>query len=170
MKERESENLGELLRGFMDASAARAAEEDIRAGEHLLEAWPAPAPRGRLLDEVKIRMVVTAGRRRSTFRLLRGSVAAAAAVVVIALIGLLGRGPTDQGGVTFASIIPTVVWESDDFEADDFDLAYFTAEIRQIEAQMQALEAGETEIGGGDAAAEIEMELMQIVETEFWKG
>ena len=170
MKDRESESLGELLRRFMDAPAATAAEEDIREGERLLHAWPAPVPGDRALDEVKLRMIATARRRHRSLRLLRGSLATAAAVVVVALIGLLGRGPADPSGATFASIIPTAVWESDDIEADDLDLAYFTSEIQRIEARMQALEEGETDVGVDNAAREIEMELMQIVETEFWKG
>ena len=170
MKDRESESLGELLRRFMDAPAATAAEEDIRAGERILNAWPAPVPCDRALDELKLRMIATARRRRRSLRLLRGSLATAAAVVVVALVGLLGRGPADRPGVAFASIIPTAVWESDDIGADDFDLAYFTSEVQRIEAQMQALEEGETEVGVDNAAVEIEMELMQIVETEFWKG
>lgn len=170
MKEQETENLGELLRRFMDAPGARAAEADIRAGERLLEAWPAPVPGGQALDEITVRMVAATRRRRRIVRLFRGSMATAAAVIVVAMVALFGRGPADRPGVTFASIIPTAVWESDNIEADDLDIVYFTSEIRRIEAQMQALEAGETDFGAGNAAAEIEMELMQIVETEFWKG
>ena len=170
MKDRESESLRELLRRYMDPPSARAAEEDIRAGQRLFDAWPAPVPSARALDDVKARMIATARRRRRRLRLLRTSLAAAAAVVVVALFGWFGRGPAGQPGAAFASIIPTAVWESDNIEADDLDLVYFNSEIRRIEAQVEAVEAGETGVGAGDAAVEIEMELMQIVETEFWKG
>ena len=71
--------------------------------------------------------------------------------------------------MSYASIIPTAIWESDDLAADDLDLVYFTSEIRQIEAQMQALEPEESDAGSGGGPDELEMELMAI-ETEFWKG
>jgi hypothetical protein len=48
-------------------------------------------------------------------------------------------------------------------------LAYFSSEIGQIEAQMQALDAGESEIGAGTLVDEFENELMAI-QADFWKG
>ena len=68
-----------------------------------------------------------------------------------------------------ASILPAAIWDSIDVAADDLDLARFTAEVRQIETQLQALEAGEDEAAGSGAVEELERELIQI-ETEFRKG
>ncbi len=169
MRDRARENLAELLRRFMDEPAARAVQEDVEAAERILDAHPAPVPSPGTLSTVKALMVTAALRRRRRIRLFRGAVAAAAAVVVTVLIGQFGPGPTGRPVISFASIIPAAVWESRDLAADDLDLVYFTSEIRQIEAQMQAIEAGETEVRGNNTLDEFEMELIAI-ETEFWKG
>jgi hypothetical protein len=170
MNDHARENLIELLERFMDGPSAEAADDEIRAGEGLLEAYPAPAADARTIAALKVRMVAAAQRRHRKARILQGVGAAAAAVVVMSLIGLLGRGPTRSiPGVTYAGIIPTAIWESDDLATDDLDLAYYTAEIRRIEAQMRAVEAGDANTHGGDTLEELEMELMRI-ETEFWKG
>jgi hypothetical protein len=48
-------------------------------------------------------------------------------------------------------------------------LAYFSSQIRQIEAQMQALETGDAKAIDNDTSDEIEMELLAL-QAEFWKG
>ncbi len=168
MNDQSRENLSKLLRRFMDASAARAAEQDIQAGERILDVWPAPAPGGRTIALIKARMVVAAPRHRWRVRVFGGSLATAAAIIMIVLVGLLGRGPINGPASSFAAILPAAVWDSDNLAADDPDLVYFTSEIRQIEAQMQALEADEGETGG-ETPEDLQIELMAI-ETEFWKG
>ncbi len=166
MTNRAHENLIELLRRFMEEPAARAAQEDIQAGERLLQTNPAPTPEARLLATIKTQMAVAAVRRHRLVRLVHGSLAAAAAVIVLALIGLLGPQLADRPHLSYAAIIPAAIWDSDDLTADDLDLAYFSSEIGQIEAQMQALDAGESESGTPD---EFENELMAI-QADFWKG
>jgi hypothetical protein len=168
MRDQARENLTELLRRFMDATAVEAAERDIRAGEGLLGAHPAPAPDDRIVASIKAQIAAATDRRHRHVRVFHGSLATAAAVVMALLIGLFGRGP-GPGPVAYASIIPAAVWESEDIASDDPDLVYFTSEIRQIEAQMQALEAGEREPPGSGMVEELEVELMRI-NTEFWKG
>jgi hypothetical protein len=168
MTDQAHENLIELLRRFMDGPTARAAHEDIQVGERWLEAYPAPAPEARLLATIKAQMAVAAVRRHRIVRLVHGSLAAAAAVIVLALIGLLGPGSADRPHLSYAAIIPAAIWDSDDLTADDLDLVYFSSEIGQIEAQMQALDAGESESGSG-TLDEFENELMAI-QTDFWKG
>ena len=168
MRDQARDNLTELLKRFMDASAAQAAERDIQAGERILDAWPAPVPDGRTIASIKARMAVAAPRHRWRVRVFGGSLATAAAIIMIVLVGLLGRGPINGPATRFAAILPAAVWESDNLAADDLDLVYFTSEIRQIEAQMQALEADEGEMGG-ETPEDLQMELMAI-ETEFWKG
>ena len=168
MTDRAHENLIKLLRQFMDEPTAQAAHEDIRAGEGLLEAYPAPTPEARLIAAIKAQMAVAAVRRHRIVRLVHGSLAAAAAVIVLALIGLFGPRSADRPHLSYAAIIPAAIWDSDDLTADDLDLAYFSSEIGQIEAQMQALDAGESESGSG-TLDEFESELMAI-QTDFWKG
>jgi hypothetical protein len=153
----------------MDESAARAAGTDLEAAEQIIEAHPAPQPSAATLSTIKTLMVAAAARRHRRVRIFRAAVAAAAAVILTVLIGQYDRSPATRPGISFASIIPTAVWESDDLAVDDLDLVYFTSEIHQIEAQMQAIEAGETESRGGNAVDELELELIAI-ETEFWKG
>lgn len=169
MNDQARENLLEWLKQVMDSTSAEAANEDIRAGEQLLATYSAPKPNVRTLTAIKARMVVASARRHRQIRILRGSLAAAAAVVVIAMIGLLGPDSTSRTPTVHAAIIPTAIWESDDIEADDLDLAYFTSEIRRIEAQMQALEASDSESHSSGALQELEIELMNV-EVEFWKG
>jgi hypothetical protein len=162
------ENLIELLRRFMDEPTARAAQEDIRAGERFLEAEPAPTPEARLLATIKTQMAVAAVRRHRIVRLARGALAAAAAVIVLALIGLPGPRSATGPRMSYAALIPPALWDSRDITADDLDLAYFASEIGQIEAQVQALDEGESESGSG-ALDEFENALMTI-QTDFWKG
>lgn len=169
MRDPARENLTGLLRQFMDESTARAAQEDIKTGERIMEGYPAPAPTARTLSTIRALTAAAALRRRRRIRIFRSAMAAAAAVVMTVLISLYGRNPTGRPGVSFASIIPAAVWDSDDPAADDLDLVYFTSEIRQIEAQMQDLESGDTEIRGKKTLDELELELMAM-ETEFWKG
>jgi len=168
MRDQAHENLVELLQRFMDESAAQAAHEDIQAGERWLAACPAPAPNAQVLAALKVQMAVSALRRRRITHWVRASVATAAAVIVLAVIGLLGPRSASQSPMSIATLIPAAIWESDDFTADDLDLAYFSSEIGQIEAQMQALDGGESEIGIG-APDELELELMAI-QAEFLKG
>jgi hypothetical protein len=169
MRDQAHENLIDLLRRFMDEPAARAAHEDIQAGQRWLDAQPAPAPEARLIAALKTQMAVAAFRRHRIRRLVHASLAAAAAVVVLSLIGLLGPRSTNRAHLSYAAIIPTAIWESDDLTADDLDLAYFSSEIRQIEAQVQALNAEDSDPGVGGGPEEFETELMAL-QTEFWKG
>jgi hypothetical protein len=168
MRDRAHENLIELLQRFMDGSAAKAAHNDIQAGERWLDACPAPAPGTQALAAIKVRMAASALRRHRITQLVRASVAAAAAVIVLASIGLLGPRSASQSPASLAALIPTAIWDSDDITADDLDLAYFSSQIGQIEAQMQALDGDESELGVG-APDELEMELMAI-QAEFLKG
>jgi len=168
MKNPAQDNLKELLQQFLDAPAADAAGRDIQAGDELLRAHPAPAPEGRILFAIKAQMAATARRRHRIVRLFRGAMATAAAVIVLVLVGLPDPGAGNRSSLAYASLIPTSIWESDDIAADDLDIVYFTAEVRHLEAQVHALDAGEEQVGGA-APDEFENELMAI-ETEFWKG
>jgi len=163
------ENLTELLKRFMDDSAARAAQADIEEAERVLEAHPAPAPSPETLLTVRSLMVAAATRRRRRIHVFRAAVAAAAAVVLTVLAARYGDTSIDQPGVNIASIIPAAVWESRDIVADDLDLVYFTSQIRQIETQMRDIETEDVAPRNSDVLDDLEVELIAI-ETEFWKG
>jgi len=169
MKDRAHENLVELLRRFMDEPAAREAQADIQAGEQWLATYPAPAPRSQVITAIHAQMILSARRRHRIVRLAHGSLAAAAAIVILALIGPFGPRSASRSPSPYMAFIPTALWESDDITTADLDLAYFSSEIRQIEAQMLALETGENETSEGDASDEIELELLAI-QAEVWKG
>lgn len=169
MRDRAHENLIELLRRFMDEPTSRKAHEDIRAGERWLDAQPAPAPDARLIAALKMQMAASALRRHRIRRLVHASLAAAAAVIVLSLIGLLGPRSSSGPHLSYAAILPAAIWESDDLTVDDLDLVYFSSEIRQIEAQVQALDADDSDTGMGANPEDFETELMAI-QTELWKG
>jgi len=169
MRDPAHENLSELLRQFMDESTARATQEDLKAVERMMAGCPAPTPSRGILSAIKTQMIVSALHRRRRIRIFRRAMAAAAALVMTILIAQHGRNPAGSSSTTFASILPAAVWESNNLAADDPDLVYFTSEIRQIEAQMRDLEAGDTDIRGRKTLDELELELLAM-ETEFWKG
>lgn len=170
MGDRSREDIKALFGRFFDADEAEAAGEDMRAGEQIFRTHGAPAPDGELVDFIKVQLAARLARRRRLALAYRGF-AAAAAVIVVAVIALLGRGPAppDSPNVTYASIMPTAVWESDDVTADDFELIYFDSEIQRIEAEIRALESGEVNVAPAGSVEEIELELIQI-KAEFWKG
>ncbi|MBM4025746.1 MAG: hypothetical protein FJ280_10115 [Planctomycetes bacterium] len=167
MREREHENLVGLFQRFLEEPAARAAHEDIEAGERWLAACPAPLPDARVVAAIKAQTAALARRRHRTAQWGRAAVATAAAIV-LAWVGLFGPRSADRPGISYAAILPAAIWESDDLAADDLDIVYFTAEIRHLEATLRAVDAGEIGLGGG-LRDELENELMAI-EAEFWKG
>lgn len=165
MRQHNRDNLKSLFERFLDPAEAEAAARDVRAAERILGSYPTPQPDSETISSLKRNITAHLKRRRRLSRLYR----AAAAVAVVALVGLLGRSPAPQTTVNYASIIPATIWESDDVASEDLELAYYTTEIEQIEAQMRTLESGDDDIGATDRVEELEMEYMQI-ETEFWKG
>jgi len=168
MKQHNRDNLRQLFDRFFDPAEAQAAAEDVRAAERILDSYPAPTPDRETIASLKRHMTAHLRRRRRLARLYR-STAVAAAVVIVALAGLFGRGPTPTAHVNYASILPATIWESEDVASEDLELAYFNAEIQQIEAQMRTLESGDEQSGVPDRVEELEMEFIEI-ETEFWKG
>jgi hypothetical protein len=167
MKQHHRDNLKLLFERFLDPAEAETGVEEVRAAERILDAYPAPTPDSETIASLKRQITAHLRRRRWLVRLHR-SAAVAAVVAVVVLAGLFGRGPTPPTRVSYASIIPAAIWESDDLAGEDLELAYFNAEIDQIEAQMRRLESGDEQVGTSDRVEELEMEFMQI-ETQFWK-
>ena len=167
MRDRHRDDLQELLERLLGEAEAQAASEDVRAGERMLELYAAPEPDAHTLAQIRRHMMLTfrLGRRRR--RAFYRSLTAAAAIVVVVLIALFGRRPAGPTPMAQAGIIPAAIWESDDVAGDDLEIAYFDAEIQQIETQLRRLEAGESDTDS-DRLETIEMELMQI-DTVFWK-
>lgn len=168
MKNRDQDNLKALFERFMPAAEAETAAEEVRAADEMVQAYPVPQPSPEIIVGIKLRIAgKLADRHRPSHPFFR-FVGVAAAIIVVALIGIFGRSPHSRSDMTHAALIPTAIWESDDIASDDLDIAYFASEIRQIETEMRALEAGESETVEVAALDEVEMELMQL-NTEFWK-
>jgi hypothetical protein len=168
MNDRNHDDLRELLERFLDPSEAGSMEQDIRAGEQLLGAHPAPQVAPETLAAIKRQITIRLGVSHGPSHPLHHYIGAAAAVIVVALIGFFGRPAQETPGVSYASLIPAAIWESDDIASDDAELAYFRSELRHIETQMQALEAGDGDLGPTGSLDEVELELIRI-DTQFWK-
>lgn len=174
MNGQNQENLKELFEQFFTAEQAASAVEDVRKGENILRDNPAPEPDQQLIADIKwqIEETLAARQRVWTFRTVAYRVAVAAAIIIIAAIGirLLEKGHEESGArVEYASIIPRAIWETDDITTADADLVTLTAEIQQVEAEMLTLQSGERRSNGENALAELEMEYIQIA-GDFWKG
>jgi len=168
VENREQDNLRALFERFMPPAEAETAAEEVLAADEMMQAYPAPQPRPEVISGIKLRIGPQLSDRHKPSHPFCRFVGAAAAVILVALIGFLGRGPQTRPNVSHAALIPTAIWESDDLAADDRDIAYFASEIRQIETEMHALEAGESENTGANTLDELEMELIRI-NMEFWK-
>jgi len=152
----------------MPPGEAETAADEVRAADEMMQAYPVPQPRPEIVSGIKLQIGTQLSRRNEVSHPFYRFVGAAAAVILVALIGFLGRGPQTRPNLSHAALIPTAIWESDDLATDDPDIAYFASEIRQIETQMQSLEAGESENTGAKVLDEVEMELIRI-NMEFWK-
>jgi hypothetical protein len=174
MDDQNQENLKELIARFFDVEQAESYHEDFRKTERIFHEHPAPEPDDRLIANIKAEIARRLGSRRAKRfrRMLYEAAGIAAAIAILAIVGLQLFEQSDiqsGNGVYSASLIPTILWESDNIAADDTDLAVFTAEIEQIENEILTLESGE-EIGESESTVtELEMELAEI-NSDFWKG
>jgi len=172
MNGRNEEDVKELFERFVNTGQAEEAEQDIRKGEQILREHPVSEPDSKLIADIKAEVGKAVLRRKAKVfrRMVYKSAVVAAAVIILAAIGI---GLFEKGGeserVAAVSRIPAAIWESDDISADDADLATLTAEVEQIESDLLALQLGENGGNGYGAAAELEMELIEI-NNDFWKG
>jgi hypothetical protein len=173
MNGQNQENLKELFEQFLAPEQAAIAVEDVLKAEQILRENPAPEPDELLIADIKwqIEEALAARKPAWTFRTVAYRVAVAAAIIVVAAIGtqLLKKGPEKPSKVEYASMIPRVIWESNDISTADADLALLTAEIRQVEDEVLTLELGEHGGNGERAVAELEMQLIAIT-SNFWEG
>ena len=174
MNDENLENLKELFEKFMDAKQAQKYAEDVQKAEEILHENPAPEPDDMLIANIKAEIAMRLpGRRTYVVEHIGYKLACAAAtIMILAAIGLRLFDKKDGGEPDryYANIISTVIWESDDIAADDADLAIFTTEIEQIEDELLALQFGEDDANGDSSVSELEMELIEINSSDFWKG
>jgi hypothetical protein len=173
MDNRNRENLRELFENFFDAERAESCVEDIQKAEQMLREHPAPQPDDMLIANIKAEIAVRlqAARAHHFRRIFYEVMGAAAAIIFVAAVSLqlFQKGTPEPGEVSYASLIPAAIWESDDITTADEDLAVFTAQIDQIEDEVTALQSGEKTGNGESTLAELEMELIEI-NSDFWKG
>jgi len=173
MNGRKKENLNELFEKFLDAEEAEKAVEDIRKGEEILREQPTPEPDGEVIAGIKAEIARELLRRKTrvTKRVVYKGAAVAAVFFALAVVSveIFERGEAEQRKVVKASVLPSVLWETENIAADDAELATLTAAIEEIENDALALELGENGGNGRIDLAELEMELMEI-DSDFWKG
>ena len=174
MNEQKQENLKELFDKFLDAKQAHKYVEDVQRAEEILREHPAPEPDDMLIANIKAEIGMHLPVRRTyVFKhIAYKALSIAAAFILITAIGLrlFDNVAREPGPVQYASIIPAAIWESDDIAADDADLVIFTIEIEQIEDELLALQLGEDDGNGDSTITELEMELIEINNNDFWKG
>ena len=173
MNGQNEENLKDLFERFVSAEEAEGAIEDFQKAERILREHPAPGPDKELIAAIKSEIAETIRRRKeSAFRRMAYRAAPVAAVFIILAavsVRLFERGGGKPEEVTYASMIPAAVWDSENIAADDFDLAVLTAEIDELEGEVLTLELGENGGNGRSAVTELEMELIEI-NSDFWEG
>ena len=174
MNNENQENLKELFEKFTDTEQAESCAEDVQKAEEILRKHPAPEPDAMLIANIKAEIAMRLPARRAyVFKHITYKIAcAAAAIMFLTAIGLnlFQKGPRKPDGMQLTSIIPTAIWESDDITAADADLAIFTTEIEQIEDELMSLQFGEDQGNGDSKITELEMELIEINNSDFWKG
>jgi len=173
MNGRNEDNLKDLFEKFLDSEQAERNAEDIRKGEEILREHAAPEPDGEVIADIKAEVAreLLSRERRVTKQVVYKVAAVAAAFLILAVVSvkLFEKDTGERGKVVTASMLPSVLWDSEDIAADDVDLAILTAEIEEIESEALALELGENGGNGLAELAELEMELMEI-DSDFWKG
>ena len=172
MNEGKDQDLKELFERFLGAEQANEAIRDIAEGGQILLQYPAPEPDKELIADIKSKAAARLLRRRvGVFtKVARRAVAVAAAIIILGAVSvrLFEIGGDQSGGVAYASMIPKAVWESDDIAADDTELAVFTAEVKQIEAEVLTLQLGEDGRNGERVVVELEIKFAEI-QSDFWK-
>jgi len=162
-----------LLERFYNAEQVEAGLDDFEHGRTLFVRDPAPVPSPETRTAVKadVRRALVRRRHRQAVRRVAfaASFAAAAVLAVAVRVGLLETAPLMPPGTMAAAMIPASLWEGHDMTVADPGLAYFAAEIEQIENELATLHAGEKHPSGEAAVTELEVEFIDI-QGDFWKG
>jgi hypothetical protein len=167
------ENLKELFEKFVGTEEAENAVEDFQVADRILNEYPAPEPDTQLIAAIKseieerIRIRQEHAFRRIAFKLAPvAAVFIVLAAVSVRLFDKNGGGPVK---VSYASIIPAAIWESENIATDDADIVILTAELDELEVEVMTLESGEDTGNGRSAVTELEMEFVEI-NTDIWEG
>ena len=167
MKNENNENLNELLGKFFDPEDVEQGLEDFARAEELFEANPVPMPDAKLVADIKANVGAALAAKKTFRRAVYKVMSVAAAIFITAIISVvLFETKADHYA---ASIMPAMIWESDDLGVDDAEMVTLSAEIEELESEAMALQLAENGVNGYDAAMELEMELIEI-ESDFWKG
>jgi len=174
MTNQNNENLEELAAKFYEAEQAKQMADEIKKGQQILYANPAPQPADSLIADIKSQIAARLPRQKAAARRLvfAGAAAVAAVFVAIAWVGVKLVGRAELGQQPERPIIAMIsqeIWQSGNVADDDPDLAILSAEIEEIPIRLLAIRSGEQANGNGSALVEIEMELIEI-ESNFWKG
>ena len=171
MNQSNAENLRALFERFVDQNGADQAAKDIEAAEQMLRQYPVPQPSLELLLRIKADMAIRLERksRAATRRRVFEVLAIAAAVVILACVGLKMLGGNGAKPQQYMAFIPRAIWETYDIASEDPALAFFTTEVQQIESDLRNVESPSKASGSDDPVSEIEVELQEIA-TDFWKG
>lgn len=175
MNDRKDENMKELFEKYIVSEEAQRCIEDVQKAEEILREHPAPKPDDMLIANIKAEIAMRLPARKAySFKQIAYRAASIAAVILFITAIALNVFEKDDVGterdVYTASILPTAIWESDDITIDDPNIATLTAEIEQIEDEMLALQSGDENGNGQGSVTELEMELLEIENSDFWKG
>jgi len=171
MENQNAENLEDLFEKFVSSEDAAQAAEDIRQGSDILKQYSAPEPAEELLDEIKMKIegALTAKKENASRKVVYKIAAVAAVFFVLAAVSV--KFFQDPGGksqkVIQASIIPAILWESDDMATDDEDLVILTAEIEQLDQEITGVRFAEN--GTNEAEEQTKPETELIINGDFWK-
>jgi len=167
------ENLEGLFEKFVDAEQAREIVKDVRKGEQLLREHAAPEPDKMLIADIKAEIAEALLHRKQTSfrRMAYRAMAVAAVIAVLAAMSVkLFENGDDRGEkLITASVVPAVVWESENIAEADVELSTLIAEIEQVEDEIFALQLDEANGNGNKAVTELELEFIKI-NSDFWKG
>ena len=165
-----NENFDELLSDFFDREQARETQEDITAGDEILESFAAPTPSSATLEQIKkqVRVKLAAKQRRV---LIGRGIQWAAVAAMIVILGLAASMFVDyqkpKSGEIMVAQADQKVWK--DLDEQDNELVMLVEEIDDIEKSLESIRLGEHGNGNGLGIMELEMELI-TVNNDFWKG
>jgi len=169
-----NENFEDLLGQFYDPAQAKQIADNIRKGERILRANPAPEPSQSLIAEIKAKAARKLQQRQTTARRSALVRAAAIAAIFVLLAWPAARyfkpaGLTDKTRTPPVAMISHQIWESTDIIEDDPDLASLNRGLEDISKSLLSARLDEQAHSNGRAVADIEADLIEI-ETDFWKG
>jgi len=160
--------------GFFDSRQSREISQDIRSGDNLFNEYDAPVPQEELLESIKTRVGLEIQKAESSNlrAVFLRAIATAAILVIFSIIGtrLFNENAAKSRGYTAGLTMTGQIWESEDLAADDEQLVVLAAEIDELENELLAIRLGQTNGNGEDDLTELEIDVLQDTDSDFWKG